>query len=123
MVCSNWNLPRRLGSHSTSDDQTAYQHMAEVEQWKSCHPTLRLRGYLHQRGLWDEEKEGALRGRVQKQIREAMQRARHELKPHLNDLFSHVYDQLPPRLAAQRREMWDVVNKYSKHYPVKSHDS
>lgn len=113
----------RLGSHSTSDDQTAYQDMAEVKQWETCHPTLRLRGYLHQRGLWDEEKEAALRGRAQKEIREAMQRARHELKPHLDNLFSHVYDQLPPRLEAQRRELWDLVNKYSKHYPVKHYES
>ena len=113
----------RLGSHSTSDDQTAYQDMPQVEQWKNYNATLRLRGYLQQRGLWDEEKEGALRTRVQQEIQNALKRARRELKPHLNEMFSDVYDHLPLRLEAQRREMWEMVNKYSEHYPVKIHES
>ena len=45
----------RIDSHSTSDDQTGYQDMDEVEEWKdkSC-PITRLRRYIESRGLWDE---------------------------------------------------------------------
>jgi len=44
-----------MRSHSTSDDQSLYQDMTEVDQWKenNC-PLLRLRGYMKTRGLWTE---------------------------------------------------------------------
>ena len=52
-----------------------------------------------------------------------MKKARAELKPPLDDLFSDVYDKLPPRLEKQREEMWRMVNKYKKHYPADLYDS
>jgi len=45
-----------------------------------------------------------------------MQVARAEKKPHLDHLFSDVYDQLPPRLEKQRQEMWEMISKYPDHY-------
>lgn len=45
----------RIGSHSTSDDQTGYQDMEEVERWKQYNnPVTRLRGYMEHRGLWNQ---------------------------------------------------------------------
>ena len=55
-VCANlWRCFVRMRSHSTSDDQSLYQDMEEVERWKenNC-PVQRLRGYLETRGLWNE---------------------------------------------------------------------
>ena len=52
-----------------------------------------------------------------------MQRARAEPKPHIDNLFTDVYDELPPRLEKQRREMWEVVKKYKQHYPADLHES
>ena len=44
-----------MRSHSTSDDQSLYQDMEEVENWKenNC-PVYRLKGYIETRGLWNE---------------------------------------------------------------------
>lgn len=114
----------RLGSHSSSDDQKLYQDMEQVEEWKTrYHPVTRLRGYLEQRGFWDEGREEELRERVMQEIHEAIQHARGELRPHPDYLFKDVYDHLPPRLERQRQEMWAVVNKYPEHYPLKKHES
>lgn len=114
----------RLGSHSSSDDQTLYQDMGEVERWKTGnHPVSRLRAHLEHRGLWDEEKEVELRAKVKKEVMDAMQRARGELRPHPDHLFTDVYDNLPPHLERQRKEMWEVVNKHHERYPLKQYES
>ena len=69
------SLTSSLGSHSTSDDQTGYQDMREVEVWRNNYfPLDRLRGYLVLRGLWNEEKEQALVSHNDQIIRKAMQR-------------------------------------------------
>lgn len=52
-----------------------------------------------------------------------MQRARNERKPPVNEMFADVYDQLPKRLQDQRKQMWEVVNKYKEHYPVNIHEN
>ena len=114
----------RLGSHSSSDDQKLYQDMGEVERWKTGNlPVSRLRAHLELQGLWDEEKEVELKEKVKKEILDAMQRARRELKPHPDHLFTDVYDDLPPRLERQRKAMWEVVNKHQKGYPLKQYES
>lgn len=65
----------RLGSHSTSDDQTGYQDMSEVERWRESYfPLDRLRGYLVNHGLWDQEKEQALVSSIDGRIKAAMKR-------------------------------------------------
>lgn len=114
----------RIDSHSTSDDQTGYQDMDEVKEWKdkSC-PIMRFRRYLESRGLWDESKEAELLKAAAGEVRRSMQKARSELKPPLDDLFNDVYDKLPPRLEKQREEMWRMVNKYKKHYPTDLYES
>ena len=67
--------PCRLGSHSTSDDQTGYQDMAEVQAWRDDYfPRDRLRGYLENRGLWDESREQALVSELDTAIRMAMKK-------------------------------------------------
>lgn len=60
----------RLGSHSTSDDQSLYQDMDAVEYWKRhLYPATRLKLYLVNRGLWDEVKEEELAKNVEKEIK------------------------------------------------------
>ncbi len=51
--------------------------------------------------------------------------ARKEKKPHLNHMFTDVYDDLPPRLQKQQAEMKEMMDKYKEHYgPILSkHES
>ena len=113
----------RSGSHSSSDDQRLYQPMDIVKQWiEGYNPVKRLQSYLVKRGLWNEGSEEKLRAEVNKAVRKSIQRAREEPKPHLDMLFTDVYDQVPPQLEKQRREMWKHVNKYKDQYPLKDYE-
>lgn len=70
-----------------------------------------------------QTKEDELLKRVAAEVRSSMQKARAKPKPHIDHLFTDVYDKLPPRLEKQRQEMWEVVNKYKQHYPADLHES
>ena len=60
---------------------------------------------------------------MEAEIKQSLKRVRRELKPSLDELFRDVYDELPPRLERQRREMWEHVRKYKEHYPLKLYKS
>ena len=76
LVSSPPSLPSfRLGSHSTSDDQTHYQEMDEVEKWRTeMFPRDRLRGYLEDQQLWGDEQEQGLVSQVKVDIKASMSR-------------------------------------------------
>ena len=57
-----------------------------------------------------------LKQKASSDIKEAMQRARGEKKASLDEGFTDVYDEMPPRLKKQRAEMWEMINKYKEHY-------
>ena len=70
-----------------------------------------------------QELEDELRKKAEEEVKSSMQRARNERKPPVNEMFEDVYDKLPKRLQDQRKQMWEVVNKYKEHYPVEIHDN
>ncbi|KAL5463907.1 hypothetical protein EMCRGX_G032856 [Ephydatia muelleri] len=118
------SMSYRLGSHSTSDDQTGYQDMSIVEQWKrEYHPTIRLRNYLLERGLWDAQREKSLHAAVSDKLKKGLNRARDEPKPHLGYLFEDVHSKLTPRLERQKRELMEHIKEYKDYYPLNQHES
>ena len=50
----------RLGDHTTADDATRYRADDELKMWEGRDPILRLRRYLEQKGLWDDDQEAVL---------------------------------------------------------------
>ena len=50
----------RIGAHSTSDDPTRYRSDDEVEAWKKKDPLDRLRAYLVNQGLLDDDADARL---------------------------------------------------------------
>ncbi len=57
-----------------------------------------------------------VRQKAAEEIKKEMNIARKEKKPHPNEMFTDVYDALPPRLQKQRDEMWAMTDKYKEHY-------
>ena len=113
----------RLGSHSTSDDQTAYQDMKEVEHWwKELHPTKRLKNYLIRRNLWDEERDKELVKIIENDIKASRKRASEVKKPPIDEMFNDVYDQLPVHLQRQRKDLREHIKRYKDHYPLDKHE-
>jgi pyruvate dehydrogenase E1 component alpha subunit len=50
-------LTYRIGAHTTADDPRRYQPPEEIEDWRRRDPLPRLRRYLEERRLWDEDAE------------------------------------------------------------------
>ena len=50
------------------------------------------------------------------------QRASEVKKPPIDEMFNDVYDQLPPHLQRQRKELWEHIKRYEEHYPLDRHE-
>jgi 2-oxoisovalerate dehydrogenase E1 component alpha subunit len=112
----------RLGHHSTSDDSSRYRTTSEIEEWKQNHnPITRVKNYLLKQGWWSEESEQALHKDLRKQVLESLKKAEQEKKPSINELFTDVYDTLPPHLQEQKKQLEEHLAKYPEAYPLNQH--
>jgi len=113
---------RRIGHHSTSDDSSAYRSIDEVNKRdKEDHPITRLRMYLVGRDWWSDEDETAWMKESRTKILAAFERAEKKKKPSPTNLFTDVYDDVPPHLQRQMEHMKKHVNLYKEHYPLDSY--
>jgi 2-oxoisovalerate dehydrogenase E1 component alpha subunit len=109
----------RISHHSTSDDSFAYRARVEVEDWKRRdNPITRLRKYLENRGVWDDEKETALRARLRKEVLKAFSNAEKEKKPPLRAMFEDVYEDITPGTRKQMEELRSMIERYPDEYDV-----
>lgn len=95
----------RLGAHSTADDPSLYRTEQEVKEWEPKDPLKRLRIYLENKNLWNQKMEEEWVQEINKQINEAIAKAKETPKPALKSLFDHVYFEIPPRLNEQYHEI------------------
>ncbi len=72
-----------------------------MDTFKRDTPIGRLAVYLRAKGLWDDAKELAMQKEIKAQITAEFQAAEKRLKPAITELFTDVYDEMPPRLRAQ----------------------
>ncbi|XP_059096203.1 2-oxoisovalerate dehydrogenase subunit alpha, mitochondrial-like isoform X2 [Tigriopus californicus] len=114
----------RIGHHSTSDDSSAYRSVDEVRYWdQKDHPITRFASYLQERGIWSEEKENEWKTDSRKQVLKAFGKAEKALKPKWEEMFTDVYDDVPPHLQKQMEDMKKHVENYKGEYPISSHES
>ena len=113
----------RISHHSTSDDSFAYRARVEVEDWKRRdNPITRLRKWMEQQGIWDEEKEREARSRIRKDVLKAFAEAEKELKPPLRELFTDVYEEVSEEGKAQMKELGRLLDKYPEEYDLSGHE-
>ncbi|KNA15009.1 hypothetical protein SOVF_102010 [Spinacia oleracea] len=112
-------LTYRAGHHSTSDDSTKYRLVEEIERWsKTRGPVLRFKKWIDGNGWWNDKRDSELRSSVRKQLIHAIQVAENLEKPPVSELFSDVYDVLPPNLHEQERSLTETIIKHRKDYPT-----
>ncbi len=92
----------RLSDHTTSDDATRYRPSDEVELARTLEPLRRLRTYLGRLDAWDDGREQELRQECSKQVELAVEEYLRSTPPSVDDMFDHLYAQMPPRLQAQK---------------------
>ncbi|MCJ1375937.1 hypothetical protein MMC20_007175 [Loxospora ochrophaea] len=107
----------RVSHHSTSDDSFAYRAKVEVEDWKRRdNPITRLRKWLENNGLWDEQKEKEARTAIRKDVLKAFAAAEREMKPPLRDMFTDVYEELSEESRAHMKELKRIIEAYPEEY-------
>ncbi len=92
----------RLGDHTTADDAKRYRDADEVESWRRKDPIIRLNAHLKNLRIWDDEKEAALRSKVEQDIADAVARAENISPPERTDPFDSMYADVPADLILQR---------------------
>ena len=113
----------RVSHHSTSDDSFAYRARVEVEDWKKRdNPITRLRKWLENKNLWDEEKEKNLRSDLRKEVLEAYRKAEKEKKPSLEGVFTDVYKELTEEQVEQMGRLRGMIERYPDEYDLSEHD-
>jgi pyruvate dehydrogenase E1 component subunit alpha len=91
----------RFGPHTTADDPTKYRKDLEIEPWKPLDPMVRLRLYLKEKGLWNEEVEQKLIEQAQKEIDQAVKEAEAVPVPEVEEIFKYVYAEMTLQLKEQ----------------------
>jgi pyruvate dehydrogenase E1 component alpha subunit len=100
----------RFGPHTTADDPTKYRSEEEMEPWKPLDPLVRLRFYLKEKGLWNEEVEKRLTEEAQQEIDQVVKEAEAVPAPEVEDIFKYVFSEMTPQL----KEQMEYLKEYFK---------
>jgi 2-oxoisovalerate dehydrogenase E1 component alpha subunit len=110
----------RVSHHSTSDDSFAYRARVEVEDWKRRdNPIIRLRKYLENEGLWNEDIERETRDQMRKAVLSEFGAAEREKKPPIREAFNGTYDELTEEAQAQMKELKRILETYPGEYDLR----
>ena len=103
----------RMQMHTTADDPKRYRKEEEVEAWKARDPILRFRKYLTDKGLLSDEKIEEMENEIEEEIKSAVKRAEGLMAEYTDPLrmFDHVYEDRPPYLEAQRKELEEEIKQ------------
>lgn len=104
----------RLGDHTTSDDSLKYRTEEEIkEMWKK-EPITRLKLFLQKNNMWDEEYGTWVQEECNKEIDEAVEKGLAFEPPKPEELFTYVFDKMPPDLVKQKNELLEELKEGSQ---------
>lgn len=95
----------RLDHHTTADDWRKYRSEAEVQEWEKKDPILRLRIYMVNKGIWNDEHEKGMLADAEKRVEEAVQIYENTPMPKPEEMFDYLYQSLPPALLEQKEKL------------------
>lgn len=109
----------RVSHHSTSDDSFAYRAKVEVEDWKRRdNPITRLRKYMENLDIWNDDAERELRSELRKQVLDAYRKAEKEKHPPISSMMEDVYETPTEEQVEQMAKLRSIVEKYPNEYDV-----
>ncbi|UQF18994.1 pyruvate dehydrogenase (acetyl-transferring) E1 component subunit alpha [Vagococcus lutrae] len=94
-------LTYRYGPHTLSDDPTRYRPEGEVEEWQAKDCLIRMRKYLGDKGLWNEEMEQEVIDATTQEVNEALDTADKAPKMKVSEMLESVYEVPTPRIAKE----------------------
>lgn len=91
----------RTGAHTTADDPTKYR---PADQGKDIvDPLLRMERFMKNNGYWDEAWVQETAERITAEIEKAVEDMESYPAPNVEDLFDHVFAEMPAQLAEQKQ--------------------
>ena len=100
----------RAAAHSTSDDPSKYRPKDELDAWPFGDPIDNLKKHLINKGIWSEDKHEVMVEELKQEIRLAAKQAESHGTlgkgpvPGIEEMFKHVYKDMPPHLRKQRKQ-------------------
>jgi len=99
----------RLGDHTTADDASRYRTKEELEEWEGRDPILRLRRYLVEQGMWDDDQEAVLLEEATSWV-DAQVQALEEMEPQApEEIFTSMYAAMPPHVVEQMQSLLEEL--------------
>ena len=104
-------LTYRAGAHTTSDDPTKYRPKDEYKAWPLGDPIDRLKAHMIHIGIWDEEQHERMTKEIKDEVKAAVKEAEtfgtlgKGPAPSADEMFNHVFKEMPPHLRRQRQEL------------------
>jgi pyruvate dehydrogenase E1 component alpha subunit len=95
----------RMSFHNTTDNPSRYQDPKDLEEARLRDPIDRVETYLRGKGMWSEETEKEFKAAAAQEIEDALVEAQKAPPPQPSQIFDHVFAELTPRQAAQRKEL------------------
>jgi 2-oxoisovalerate dehydrogenase E1 component alpha subunit len=92
----------RMGAHTTSDDPTRYRLAGELEEWQAKDPILRMRTFLAEQKLADDDLFAQVEGEAKAAAQHLRERVLSMPDPRPVAMFDHVYPHGSPELDEQR---------------------
>lgn len=92
----------RLSDHTTADDASRYRKTEDVETARKVEPLIRLRKYLTNLGVWDDDKEKALLEDAANKVDIGVQKYLNTPIAPVESIFDYMYETLPKSLEEQR---------------------
>jgi pyruvate dehydrogenase E1 component alpha subunit len=99
------SITYRMSFHNTTDNPSLYEDPKQRDEASRRDPIDRVVRYLTQRGLWDGERDKAMRASVRAEVDAALANAATFPAVTPGQLFDNIYAELPERLRRQREEL------------------
>ncbi|KMY55522.1 pyruvate dehydrogenase [Bacillus sp. FJAT-27231] len=90
----------RTGAHTTADDPTKYR--PEDQGKDIVEPLLRMERFMKNHGYWDETWMADIDEKIKAEVESAVEAMESYPKANVEDLFDHVYAEMPAQLADQK---------------------
>lgn len=101
----------RVGSHSTSDDPSAYRKEEDVKVWEAKDPIARFQRFLAKKGLWTPEWEAEMQEQFKAEVLKAIDVAEKTPAPAPETIFEDVFSDKPWFLVEQEAELMDSLKQ------------
>jgi 2-oxoisovalerate dehydrogenase E1 component alpha subunit len=101
----------RMQAHTNADDATRYRQDSEVAEWQDKDPVSRMKTYLTDRGLLDDEAEARIAAKAEAVATQLRDGLSEDVPVDPQELFRHVFSVPTPQLKEQSAMLADELSR------------